>query len=267
MSEEPEVKPIKDIAEDNHKKSSQTRSLSVRNVYDKTYKTLELDGVWADVLGEPEANGAWLIYGKEKNGKTWMALMLAWYLSRKYKVLYVSAEEGVGKAFRASLVRVGFEADNRNMHLLEYEKIEDLKERLKKRKSPGIVIIDNLTIYNDELRGKAFHTFIKDHENKLFIFVAHEDRGEPYTASAKLCRKLAKVIMHVKGLACSVSGRVPGGMLVIDEQKAKLYHGQKIEDENKGNIPQPAVLPAPETERSLPRGGKKKNDSRSARRA
>ncbi len=32
---------------------------------------------------------------KKKNGKTWMALLLALYLSAFEKVLYVSAEKGI----------------------------------------------------------------------------------------------------------------------------------------------------------------------------
>jgi DNA polymerase III delta prime subunit len=207
-----------------------TRVLTVKNIYDKHYDILKIDGAWADVLGETEANGTWLIYGKEKNGKTWAALMLAWSLSKFYKVLYISAEEGVGLAFRETLQRIGVNVSERNVHFAEYEAVDDLKVLLGRRNSAQVVFIDNLTIYNDELKGNAFRKFLAEYPGKLFVFVAHEERNEPYTASAKLCRKLAKVIIHVKGLACNISGRVPGGTLVIDEQKAKLYHGNQIKE-------------------------------------
>jgi hypothetical protein len=207
------------------------RVLTVRNIYDKQYETVEIDGVWRDVLGEVEANGAWLIYGKEKNGKTWASLLLAWALSKNYRVLYISAEEGAGKALRDTLQRIGVDA-RANIHFMEYEELHEVRARLSKRKSPEVVIFDNLTIYNDELKGSALRQLLNDFDSKLLIFVAHEDRNEPYTASAKLVRKLAKVIIHVKGLACNISGRVPGGTLVIDEQKAMLYHGQSININN-----------------------------------
>lgn len=206
------------------------RVLTVRNIYDKSYEVLKITGIWREVLGEVEAHGAWLIYGKEKNGKTWASLMLAQELSKNYRVLYISAEEGAGKALRDTLQRIGVDA-TANIHFMEYEELHLVRERLSKRKSPQVVIFDNLTIYNDELKGSALRQLLSDYESKLLIFVAHEERNEPYTAAAKLVRKLAKVIIHVKGLACNISGRVPGGLLAIDEQKAALYHGQQINNE------------------------------------
>ena len=67
------------------------------------------------------------------------------------------------------------------------------------------------------------------YDDKLFIFLAHEDRGEPYTAPARFAKKMAKIIMYVEGLRVVVSGRAPGGQFNIDEQKSKLYHGEITE--------------------------------------
>jgi len=202
------------------------RSLSIGNLYTKKFKTLQLDGVWTDVLGKPESNGAWLIWGAEKNGKTWFALMLANCLSENSKVLYVSAEEGTGKAFVESCQRAGLDSVNRSLQFLEYTPLDELCTRLNKRKSADIIIIDNCTVYKDELQYGKLRELLHTYKDKLFIFIAHEERKEPYTSLAKLVRKLAKVIVYVEGLACRVSGRVPGGMLMIDEFKAKLYHGE-----------------------------------------
>lgn len=204
------------------------RTLSIKNVFNKAYETLDVDGIWKDVLGEPEANGAWLIFGRDKNGKTWLAITLAIYLSQRKKVLYISAEEGTGLAFKNTLVRVGAAAGDTNLHLLEYESWQEIDERLQRRRSPEIVFIDNLTIYQDELKKSTLTNFLARHPSKLFVFLAHEERGEPYTAAARLCSKLAKVRFHVKGLSCNVNGRVPGGVLLIDEEKAQLFHGNTV---------------------------------------
>jgi len=198
----------------------------MKNLYDKKHKTFVLDGVWKEVMGEPERHGAWIIYGLEKNGKTWFALLLADYLARFGKVLYISAEEGAGSAFVDACARARISPNKKGLNVIEYEPMEDVSSYLKKRKSARIVFIDNITIYADELKNGAFRKLLKEHPDVLFIFLAHEERGEPYTATAKLCRKLAKLIFHVQGLACTVSGRCPGGKLVIDEQRAALYHGQ-----------------------------------------
>lgn len=204
-----------------------TRAITLNNLRDKTFKTFDFKGIWADTFGQPEKNGAWLIYGAEKNGKTWFALKLAEYLSQFDKTLYISAEEGTSKAFVDTVNRAQLEA-TRNLNFYEYIEIEKLTLKLKKQRSPKIVVFDNITVYNDELKGGALARLLREHKNKLFIFLAHEERNEPYTAAAKMCRKLAKIIIRVKGLACFVSGRCPGGILTIDETKAQLYHGSAI---------------------------------------
>ncbi len=204
------------------------RALNTKNLFDKKFKTFDFDGVWKDTIGEPETTGAWIVYGNEKNGKTWFSLKLAEYLSRFMKTLYVSAEEGTDKTFVDACERAQLAPTNRNINFIEYESIEELNIRLKKRKSAKVVIIDNVTIYKDELKNGMFRKMLRLHKDKLLIFVAHEDKGEPDGATGKLIKKLSKIIVRVQGLTCFVYGRCPGGILKIDEEKSKLYHGTEI---------------------------------------
>ena len=53
-----------------------------KQLLEKTYKTFPFEGVWEKALGNPEVGGFWIIYGREKQGKTWFSLMLAEYLSK-----------------------------------------------------------------------------------------------------------------------------------------------------------------------------------------
>jgi len=204
------------------------RSLTIKNLYDKKFKTFDFDGVWKDTMGQPERNGAWLVYGAEKNGKTWFSLKLAEYLSKFEKTLYVSAEEGTGMTFVDACKRAKINLKNKALHFSEYIPIEELDEKISKKRANKIIIIDNITIYVDELKSGVLRAFLRKHSDKLIIFIAHEERNEPYTATAKLVRKLAKIIIRIQGLACFVSGRCKGGTLTIDETKAMLYHGTQI---------------------------------------
>lgn len=207
-----------------------SRALTIKNVYDKKHTIIKMDEPWNNVFGEPEANGIWLIWGSEKNGKTWFALQLANYLSLTTEVIYISAEEGIGKAFVETCKRAKINETNKRLKFFEYISLQELNEKLVKRRSADIVFIDNITIYNDEMKNGQLRKLTNDFPNKLFVMLAHEERNEPYTATAKLAKKLAKVIVYVKGLACSIYGRVPGGTLTIDEQKAKLFYGNNIVD-------------------------------------
>lgn len=194
----------------------------------KKFKTFGFDGVFKDTMGNPETNGIWLVYGAEKNGKTWFSLMLAEYLSQFNRTLYVSAEEGMGKDFVEATQRAQLAPNNKSLLFYEYTEITVLDEILSKRQAPKIIFLDNMTIYNDELKNGILKELKQKHSSKLFVIIAHEERNEPYTATAKLARKLASIIVNVKGLACFVSGRCPGGALTIDEEKAQLYHGTEI---------------------------------------
>lgn len=205
-----------------------SRSLSIRNIYDKKFKQFQFTGLFHQAFANPEANGIWLIWGREKNGKTWWALKLANYLSAQTKVLYISAEEGTGMDFVAACKRAQIEVTNTRLKFNEYLPLEELRSKLSSRKSASVIFIDNCTIYADELRAAALRELIRDYPDKLFVMVAHEEKREPYTALAKLSKKLAKVVMHVEGLTANISGRCPGGTISIDEQKATLYWGSEI---------------------------------------
>ena len=195
--------------------------LNARNLYEMKQECYHFTGYWKDILGELPKNGAWLIYGREKHGKTSFALSLAKYLSGFDKVLYVSAEEGTDPLFVKAVKRAEIPATDQ-FGFLPYVPIHKLNERLKKRRAPKIVFIDNITVYNDELKRGAVKELIRENNNTLFVFLAHEERKEPSTAAGRLVKKLAKVIVRIEGLQATIGGRCPGGTLIIHEEKAEM---------------------------------------------
>ena len=217
-----------------------SRAHSMRNLFNQTFVKMNFDGIWKDALGNPTHGGAWLIYGAEKNGKTSFALMLANYLSTFEKVLYISAEEGVGDTFVYAAARAGITENNANLKPHDYISIEELRARMNGKRMERIVFVDNITVYKDELKESTLWKLIRDFPKVIFVFLAHEDAktGEPYLAAAKACKRFAKVIVHVEGLVANVHGRgeCPGGRLVVDLEKAALCWGDNInktnEDEN-----------------------------------
>lgn len=200
------------------------RKYKLNVIANKKYKTFAFTDIWLQVFGEPETSGSWLIYGPEKNGKTWMALKLAEYLSRYAEVLYISGEEGLRKTFTDAVKRAKIDISNTKLKFTDYVGIDELHEDLLRRRSARVVFVDNITVY-DELKYGGLKTLLTNHSDKLFVFLAHEENKQPYTSTAKLARKLAQIIIHIEGLSAKVSGRCPGGMLQIDETKAQLYWG------------------------------------------
>ncbi|MFH6945141.1 hypothetical protein [Flavobacterium sp. FlaQc-50] len=205
------------------------RAISLKTLYGKSFDEYEFTGVWLDVLGQPEKGKVWLIYGNEKNGKTLFALKLAEYLSQFDPVYYISAEEGTGKSFQQNAKnRAKMDVKKTNIKFLEYTELDEVEKILSRRKPPKVLFFDNMTVYNDELAYGRFKKFIMKYPKTTMVFIAHEERGEPYTATAKLCKRLARYILRVKGMAAFVSGSCPGGTIVIDEHSAQLCHGSQI---------------------------------------
>ncbi len=205
--------------------NAKAQKFSVRNLYDKKLKWFEFDGIWKCAFGQPEPSSLWLIYGLEKNGKTWFALKLADYLTRFEKVLYISAEEGTGMAFVEACKRAGMHDKNKNLRFSEYMALEDIKEGCSKRRSERVIAIDNCTAYSAGIKVSDFHKLRLEFPSHLFIFIVHEERKEPFRAPAKEVKRFATVIVHVEGLTAQVSGRVSDGHLYVDEAKALLYCG------------------------------------------
>lgn len=202
--------------------------LSTKQAYSKAFKTFKLTEEWNKIFGDPERSGGWIIYAKDKHGKTTLALLIANLLSGHEKVLYMSAEEGISKNLIETSQRVGIKDGDKKIKWLGYTSYEELTVHLEKRTCPKVVIIDNWTVYNDEMTKKDVLDLQEKYKNKLFIFLAHEDRKEPDGAKAKLWKKLSQIIIRVEGLKAFVSGRCPGGTITINEEKSQIYWGTEI---------------------------------------
>lgn len=204
------------------------RSLTARNLLEKRPgKTVRFDSeLLTQAIGEAEMKGCWLIYGPEKNGKTWFTLQLAKAMAKFERVAYISAEEGTDLSFRVACGRAGITSGD-NILFDEYLAIEEIIKKFSKPKTANIIVIDNLTIYPDELKYFGIRDFINAFPNKLIIFVAHEERKLPYPACAKMASKLAKVIVNVKGLRAFVVSRFSGGGAIeINEEMSEMYWGE-----------------------------------------
>lgn len=197
--------------------------LTPENLFNLKQELFNFDEHWRGILGKQPTTGVWVIYGKDKNGKTGFILTLARYLSTLKRVLYISGEEGTDPLFVENVKRSGITKGDK-LGFSRFVSLTELTEKLKKRNAPKIVILDNATVYQKEFRNGRIADFIQENENRcLIIIVAHEEKNEPSTAAARYAKKMAKVYVQVKGLIAHVGGRCPGGQVIINDQKAALF--------------------------------------------
>lgn len=138
--------------------------------------TVPFEGVWKDLIGEPEIAGSWIIWGKSANGKTGFALQLAKYIAGFQKVYYNSLEEGLKLSFKTALENNNIKSVGKKF-CFHKEKLHQLRARLEKNRSPNIIVIDSLQHFRITIA--EYYSLLEDFPKKLFIFISHAQGSEP----------------------------------------------------------------------------------------
>ena len=193
------------------------RALTVRDIRNFMPHKLRFDGRWKDSIGAPELTGSWIIWGNSANGKTRFALQLAKYLSRFARVAYNSLEEGLSDSLQQAILATGMEEVQHSIVFLDKEPIKELAQRLRKRKSPDVIIIDSL-----QYTGMTYQEYIQfkdEFREKLFIWVSHAEGKEPKGNLGKSIRYDANVKIPVIGYKAFPQSRYGGGNEYVIWQK------------------------------------------------
>ena len=200
------------------------RAYSPTDILNMNIPSLDFTGDWEASLGKPAKTGTWIIWGSPGNGKTSFVMQLAKYLCRFDKVIYDSLEEGTGLSVQKSMQRHRMQEVSRRFQILDREPMEQLSERLSKRKSPGIVIIDSLQYSGLSYNG--YKQLKERHHNKLLIFVSHAQGSHPAGRVGGKVEYDADVKIMVEGFRASCKSRFmdkPGVPFTNWEEGAAKY--------------------------------------------
>lgn len=185
-----------------------SRAISNKNVLAAQFETADFNGPYLASFGRPELRGAWIIWGESGSGKTTFMLMLCKYLCKFRRVAYNSLEQGLSLSLQKAWERVGMEEAGSQIILLNKESMADLRVRLRKRKSPEVVVIDSVQY----LIGWKWQDYAKlkdEFPDKLFIFISQADKSgkDPDSNIAKKIRYDADIKIRVEGYKAFVTTR------------------------------------------------------------
>lgn len=200
------------------------RAYSPKEVQSMNIPCFPFEGEWEAAFGRPDRTGTWIIWGESGNGKSTFVMKLAKYLCRWCTVSYDSLEESTGLSFQNTLNRERMEEVNRKFKILDRESMDDLSERLSKRRSPDVVIIDSFQYSG--LTYASYKALKEKHRNKLLIFVSHCEGEKPEGRAAKKVAYDADVKIFVRGFRAISKGRFitkPGNHYTIWEEGAAQY--------------------------------------------
>jgi hypothetical protein len=185
------------------------RALSVSDLYNKRRNVLEFDGQWLAGIGRPELKGSWMICGPSRMGKTAFAIQCCKYLTKWTRVAYDSLEEGDSESLKAAFRRQRMEEVKRKVIILDKESIPELIERLEKKRSPGVIVIDSVQYAFIKLPD--YYDLLKRFPNKLFIWISHEKNKEPQGFLAQKIWYDAMVKVRVSGYRAFIASRYLDG--------------------------------------------------------
>lgn len=184
------------------------RAVTIDEITKKKFIELDLPPAFKKLLGTPERSGVWIIWGESYNGKTGFSLQLAKALTQSGKVFYNTLEEGARKSMQRAIVQQNMQEVKNRFLIGNRESTEDLKERLRRKKSADIIFIDSLQ--HAELTKKEFKLLKEEFTNKLFIFISHADGKNPEGSLAKFVKYDADVKIRVEGYRAMCLSRLGG---------------------------------------------------------
>ena len=197
----------------------------------------DFEGVWAESFGKPEKNFSAIVYGESGNGKTDLCVKFAKYLSNFNKVLYLSHEEGISSTIQEAMARNSMTDVTGKVILAEKATMDELVEYLRKRNSPGIVLIDSLDymrLTTDQYK-RLREAFPK---KAIIIIITWSVGNQPKSQAARdieyMCDIKIRVKSYVAQPRCRYGGNKP---FVIWPEKAKLLNAPGLFSQ--GNLPEP----------------------------
>lgn len=210
------------------------RAISNKNVLTAKFETADFDGAFLASFGRPELRGAWIIYGGSGSGKTTFVMQLSKYLTRFRRVAYDSLEQGLSLSLQKAWERVGMEEAGSKIILLSKEGLKELTQRLRKKHSPDVIVIDSVH-YLRRFNMDQYQTLRDEFPHKLFIFISHEKGGQPKGTMAQNIRYDSDIKIRVEGYKAFVTTRYEvaelgegGADFVIWEQGAQEYWVDKM---------------------------------------
>lgn len=201
------------------------KPLTVTNIMTKKRNLLPFDGQWLEAIGCPELTHSWIVYADPGHGKTTLVMLLSSYFcSLGLRVWYDSLEEGDSESLKHALMRTQMSSVGGNFLVLDKWTIEQLKDRLRKRNAPNVVVIDS--IQYSGLRYADYQKLVDEFRHVLFVFISHAKNREPKGSVAEQVHFDAHVKIRVEGFKAFVKSRFRNGEgkpIVIWPEGASKY--------------------------------------------
>jgi Cdc6-like AAA superfamily ATPase len=206
------------------------KPLSIAQISRKRFRMLEgLSQQFIAAHGELEDRFTACIYGDSGMGKTNYLMQFVSQLLDvlpRERCLYVSLEEGHGKAILNTLLRQDMAKYNSRLLIMDHCNYDELMEKLNRRRSPKVVVLDSVQYLN--LSWDQYVKLKESHPNKIILFISHSKGKKARGSTAEGIVYDANIKVRVEGFKALVTSRFGGTEnFIIWEDGAKKYWGAK----------------------------------------
>lgn len=196
------------------------RAIGTSQLLKKKYDTYDLGEVWTKHIGKPEKGGCINISGYSANGKTNFTIMLVKaFAEAGVKVDYNSFEEGHESTMQEVAIRHNLQDVSGKIIWLDRYTYKELDERLSKKYSAKVVVIDSGDDMN--FTYAQFLKFKEKFPKKTFIVVSkgNEKTGNPIWKQQEKIKFKCPVKIIVKNFVAYMDSRYGGNEKVIIRDK------------------------------------------------
>lgn len=226
------------------KKPRTARVVGLKQLFQKKFEFLiPLPDKILSSFGWLTTNSWMFIWGESGNGKTNLLTFIIKVIMNFGKVLYVALEEGTDTStvmrVRASLNE---EEHGGKIEFADHRMtIDELRKKLRKKKSPKFIVIDSVQYWFIKLED-YWDLKTEFGAKKLFIFISHANGKKPDGKLADKIRYDVPIKVHVIGFIGFVQSRLGGNNpFVIWEEGAKTWWGKNFNAKTRVRYPVPKL--------------------------
>lgn len=219
-----------------NEKNKLARALTVANVITTEVQRIKFTGRFYDVFDHPQKKARWFVFGQSSSGKSSFVMQLIKEFAKTEKTLLVSLEEDLDDGDLQDRLRMFNMQDVSKNFQLVADNYEELTQRLERRGSAQVVVIDSAPYF---FMGKTFADYLqftKRYRHKTLVFIGHARGQLPKTELEERIMYDANQKVIVSGYVATNKGRKFGPhatQYVVWQKGYEDLHGAKQEnDEN-----------------------------------
>jgi hypothetical protein len=203
-------------------KKHKTKALRPSQVVNKKRTIYPFEGPFLESMGCPEKIAKIFITGPSYSGKSSFTFILCNYLTQFGTVDYNNYEEGDSQTVAEKISIHGLLEKEKLFRLLPKVPVNEMKERLLKRKSAAFAVIDS--VQHAELNKHAYiqlvDTLCIPRRGKCIIFINHWVKND----LTKFIKHDCDIKIEVIGFVAKIFSRYGGNKpFIVWEQGAKKY--------------------------------------------